>query len=90
MGELDDASGFRSALGTLDATSVMLRPERIDAAGARLVAFIGDDPAPHELSATRSGDHFVTGRIDGDPLYVAAIIDGTPWLVATRRAWRWE
>jgi hypothetical protein len=90
MGELDEAGTFRSVLGTLDAASVALRPEHVDTAGARLVGFLGDDPTPHELPATRTGDRFVTGPIAGDPLYVAAIIDGTPWLVATRRARRWE
>jgi hypothetical protein len=90
MGELDAAGTFRSVLGALDATSVTLRPEHVDAAGARLVAFAGDDPAPHDLPASRTGDRFVTGPIAGDPLYVAAIIDGTPWLVASRHVWRWE
>jgi uncharacterized membrane protein YphA (DoxX/SURF4 family) len=90
MGELDETGTFRSVLGALDATSVALRPQHVDATGARLVAFIGDDPTPHELPATRTGDRFVTGHLDGDPLYVAAIIGGTPWLVATHRTWRWE
>jgi hypothetical protein len=90
MGELDTAGTFHTALGKLDATSVALRPENLDASGARLIAFVGEDPTPHELAATRSGDRFQTGRIEGDPLYVAAMIDGKPWLVATRRAWRWE
>lgn len=88
MGELDEAGAFHSVLGALDATSLTLRPAGLDTADARLVAFTGDDPTPHELSATRTGDRFVTGPIDGDPLYVAAVIGGTPWLVATRRAWR--
>ena len=90
MGELDAAGGFRSVLGTLDASSVTLHPQGIDATRVRLVAFIGDAPVPRELPATRDGDRFDTGRLGGDPLYVAAIIDGTPWLIATRRAWRWE
>ncbi len=92
MGELDEAGAFRSVHGALDATSVTLRPAGIAADGARLVAFVGDDPTPHPLSATRTGDRFVTGPVEGDPLYVAAILDdrGPPWLIATRRAWRWE
>jgi hypothetical protein len=90
MGELDEAGAFRSVLGAFDATSVTLRPVGIATAGARLVAFVGDDPTPHELPATRTGDRFATGPIDGDPLYVAAMVGDTPWLVATRRAWRWE
>ncbi|HEX3761770.1 MAG TPA: hypothetical protein VHW23_23890 [Kofleriaceae bacterium] len=90
MGELDDTGAFRTVLGTIDDTSVTLRPQGLDTAAARLVGFVGDDPTPHELPATRTGDRFATGHLDGDPLYVAAMIDGTAWLVATRRAWRWE
>ncbi|TMQ22429.1 MAG: hypothetical protein E6J90_12410 [Deltaproteobacteria bacterium] len=90
MGELDDTGRFRSALGTLDDTGATLQPQNLDAAGAHLVVYTGDDPTPHDLPATRSGDRFVTGPIAGDPLYVVAIIEGAPWLVATRRAWRWE
>jgi hypothetical protein len=92
MGELDAAGTFRCALGTLDDTGVTLRPQHLDTSAARLVIYTDDSPTPHELAAPRDGDgnHFRTGRIDGDPLYVAAIIDGTPWLVATRKAWRWE
>jgi hypothetical protein len=90
MGEIDATGTFRTALGALDRTGVTTRPQQLDTTHARLVTFIGDDPTPHDLPATRSGDRFVTGPIAGDPLYVAAVIDGTPWLVATRRAWRWE
>jgi hypothetical protein len=89
MGELD-AGTFRSVLGTLGATTVTLHPEHVDASSARLIAFVGDDPAPRDVAATRTGDRFDTGEIDGDPLYVAAVIDGRPWLVGSRRAWRWE
>jgi hypothetical protein len=90
MGELDATGRFRSVLGTLDDTGVTLRPQHVDTTTARLVVYAGDSVTPRDLPATRDGDHFATGRIDGDPLYVVAIIDGTPWLVATRKAWRWE
>lgn len=90
MGELDAAGQFRSVMGTLDATGVTLQPRGVDTTGARLVTYVDDDPTPHELPATRSGERFTTGPITGDPLYVVAIIDGTPWLVASRRGWRWE
>ena len=90
MGELDETGAFRTVLGTLDDASVTLGPQGIDTAAARLIRFVGDDPTPHELPATRTGDRFATGKIDGDPLYVAAVIGDTTWLVATRRVWHWE
>lgn len=90
MGELDASGTFRTVLGTLDARGVTLRPQQVDTAGARLVAYTDDRSVPREISAPREGERFLTGPIDGDPLYVVAIIDGTPWLVATRKAWRWE
>jgi hypothetical protein len=90
MGELDDTGRFRTVLGALDDRGVTLRPKAIDTAGARLVKYIDDRPAPHDVPATREGDRFITGPIDGDPLYVVAVIADTPWLVATRKAWRWE
>ena len=90
MGEIDGSGRFRSVLGTLDGTGVTLRPQNIDARAAHLVIYTDDDPTPHDLTASRAGDRFTTGHLEGDPLYVAAIIDGTSWLVATRKAWRWE
>jgi hypothetical protein len=90
MGEIDASGAFRSVLGSIDDTGVTLRPQHVDTAGARLIAYVDDSSVPREIAATRSGDRFATGRIDGDTLYVAAVIEGTPWLVATRRAWRWE
>jgi hypothetical protein len=89
MGEID-AGRFRTVLGSLDITGVTLRPQQLDPSSATLVAFTGDDPTPHPLPAVHIANRFTTGPISGDPLYVAAIIDGTPWLVASRRAWRWE
>jgi hypothetical protein len=90
MGELDASGAFRTVLGALDARGVTLRPQHVDTAGARLVAYTDDRSVPREISAPREGERFLTGPIDGDPLYVVAIIDATPWLVATRKAWRWE
>ena len=90
MSELDGAGRFRSVLGKLDDTGVTLRPQNVDTTAARLVIYTDDSPTPHELTASRTGDRFATGPIDGDPLYVVAMIEGTPWLVATRKAWRWE
>lgn len=90
MGELDGAGTFRTVLGALDTHGVTLRPQNVDTAGAQLIAYTDDRPTPREISASRDGDRFLTGPIDGDPLYVVVVIGGTPWLVATRKAWRWE
>lgn len=90
MGELDGAGRFRTVLGTLDDTGVTLRPQNLDTASAHLVIYAGDDLTPRDLTATRAGDRFTTGPIEGDPRYVVAVIDGTPWLVAAHQKWRWE
>lgn len=90
MGEIDAHGAFRTVLGKLDVEGVTLRPQHVDTTGAHLVIYTDDRPVSHELAAPRDGDRFITGAIEGDPLYVAAVIDGTPWLVAMRRAWRWE
>lgn len=90
MGVLDEDGTFHTVRGTMDATSVTMRPQNVDARDARLVAYREDRPTPHDVSATRTGDRFDTGAIAGDPLYVAAIIAGEPWLVASRKAPLWE
>ena len=91
LGELRDDGSFRSVLGTLSATTVELRARGVDTTGARLVYYADDRPISWELAATRtSGDRFTIGKLDADPVYVVAVIDGVPWLVATRRSWRWQ
>jgi hypothetical protein len=90
MGEIDADGVFHSVLGKLDDAVVTPRPEHVATAGARLVGFVDDKPEPHPIAAARVGERFVTGPIAGDPLFVAEVIDGTTWLVATRSAWRWE
>jgi hypothetical protein len=91
MAEIDSQGTFKTALGSVDDDGVTLKPQNLDTANARLVIFIEDQPIAHEQPVSaRQGDRFVTGKIEGDPLYVAAMIDGQAWLVATRRAWKWE
>lgn len=90
MGELAADGTFRTVLGTMDDHGVTLAPQNLDASTARLQVFVDDDETPHDVPATCSGNRFTTGRIAGDTVYVAAVIDGAPWLVATRKAWRWE
>jgi hypothetical protein len=87
--ELRDGT-FHSVIGKLAGDGVDLHPVNVDTANVKLLVYRDDDPTPHELPATRSGDHFATGPIDGDLIYVVAVIDGTPWLAASRRLWKWE
>lgn len=89
-GEILPDGTFRSLLGRLTAGGVELRPQHLDARGARLVYFADDRPEPIELGGARSGDT-VAVQIDADPVYIAAEIEGRHWLVAWRRPpWRWE
>jgi hypothetical protein len=89
-GEIDRDGVFRTALGAIGPSDVTLRPQGLDAGGARLSAYRDDGLEPHELTSQRDGDRFLTGAIAGDPLYVVATIEGRAWLVGSRKAWRWE
>jgi hypothetical protein len=89
-GEIDRDGTFRTVLGTIGASDVTLQPRGVDATGARLRVYRDDELAPRELTGDRTGDRFLTGPLEGDPLYVVAMIDGHAWLVGSRKAWRWE
>ncbi len=84
-GELHADGTFRTVLGTLTGTTLELRPRNIDAREVRLVYYKDDDPTPIDLPAARTGDRFALPQLAGSPLYIVAIIDGTPWLVASRK-----
>ena len=88
--ELGADGSFHTVLGALTATTSTLRPQLVDTTHTHLVYFAGDRPTAIELPATRAGDTFTFAAIQGDPIYVAAVIDGTTWLVGTRKAWRWQ
>jgi hypothetical protein len=88
-GELDRGV-FRTVLGTLGKTDVELRPQGVDATTAQLSYYADDEITPHPLTGARTDNRFATGAIDGDSVYVVATIDGKPWLVGSRRGWRWE
>ena len=90
MGEIDEVGAFHSLLGTMDDTTVTMHPQRVDATRVHLVIYEDDRPVSRELTAGRNGDVFTTGPLDGDTLYIVALIEGKPWLVAARRRWRWE
>lgn len=84
-GELHADGTFRSVLGTLNGTTLELRPHNVDARELRLVYYKDDEPTPIPLEATRTGDRFELPVLTGSPLYIVAIIGDTPWLVATRK-----
>jgi hypothetical protein len=89
-GEIDRDGSFRTALGAIGERDVTLRPRGLDASGARLSVYRNDSLVPQDLSSPRDGDRFLTGTLDGDPLYVVATINSQAWLVGSRKAWRWE
>jgi hypothetical protein len=90
VGEVHEDGTFRSVLGRFDGDTVELQPRGVDPTTARLVYYADDHPTPIELPAVRNGNRFQVGKLAGDAVYVVALIDGTPWLVATRRAWKWQ
>ncbi len=74
----------------MTADTVQLRPQGLDAQGARLVYFADYRPEPIELGGTRTGDT-VAVKLAPNPVYVAAEALGRRWLVAWRRpTWRWD
>jgi len=89
-GEIDRSGAFHTVLGTIDGTGVALRPVGLDASGAQLSYYRDDTLQPLPIKSERTGDRFLTGPLDGDPIYVVATIGSDRWLVASRRAWRWE
>ena len=83
-GELLPGGTFRTLLGTLRGATLELRPQGLALGDVRLVAYADDRPQPIELSATRTGDRFELAQLPAGPLYIVAIVDGTPWLAARR------
>ena len=84
MAEIRDDGTYRTALGKLDAGRVTLHPQGITAAPDKLVYYKDDVPQPLDLPAQPLPD------LDANPLYIVAIIDGVPWLVATDKHWVWH
>jgi hypothetical protein len=84
-GELDTAGTFRSALGRLDGDRATTAPRGLDLAAAPLIAYRDDQPEPLAVPATRDPTGFaLAAPLAGDPVYLAAVVDGRPWLVAHR------
>lgn len=82
--EVGEGGAFRTLLGTLRGNTLELRPRGIDTRDVKLVYYASDRPQPIELQATRTGDRFALPPISGTPVYIVAIVDGVPWLAATR------
>jgi hypothetical protein len=100
LGTYGEGGHFATVLGELADTprgtlEVTLHPIGVDASRARLAYVVDDLPVLHDLPGTRTGDRFEVTRPEGDPLYIVALIPDatgaeTPWLVASRAAWRWQ
>ncbi|MBS1118328.1 MAG: hypothetical protein H6Q90_556 [Deltaproteobacteria bacterium] len=90
LAEVREGGTFRSVLGRFDGDAVELQPRGLDVATVQLVYYADDHPTPIALPATRDGNRFAVGKLAGDAIYVVALIEGTPWLVATKRAWKWQ
>ncbi len=84
-GELRADGTFRTVLGSWTGTTLELRPQNVDARDVQLVYYKDDEPQPIPLTATPTGNRFELPALTGSPIYVVAIIDGTPWLVASRK-----
>ncbi|CAN5880817.1 hypothetical protein BH11MYX3_BH11MYX3_42370 [soil metagenome] len=84
-GELHPDGSFRTLMGSLRGNTLELRPRGIDTSSVRLVYYRDDEPTPIDLAAPRTGDRFELPALPGSPLYVVAIVDGTPWLAASRK-----
>jgi len=100
MGELLPDGTFRTALGRFEgepgarsehALLTMHLSSIPEPAQDKLVYFRDDLPEPIDITASRSGATWDLAYepIAGYPLYFVAILDGTPWLVASYAPWRW-
>ena len=74
---------YRTVLGKLDQGRVTLKPQGLEVHDPRLVYYKDDVPQPIELPVQPV-------ELDGNPIYIVAIIDGKPWLVATEKHWVWN
>ncbi len=86
MGELRPDGSFHSYLGTLRGTpgtagAALVLPPALPR-DAKLVYFRDDLPERYDLVD-------IAKPIEGDPLYFAAEVAGTPWLVAVYEPWHW-
>ena len=92
VGEITPDGTFRSLLGALEGTTLRIAPRNIAVTNPTLVYYRDDVPTPIPLAAPFANDRFdLSGLlIEGNPQYFVAIVDGTPWLVASRSRWVWN
>ena len=90
LAEIRDDGTYRSVLGTLADGQATLARRGVEGQEVQLAYYRDDAPAPIPLQATREGDRFAIGELEGNPIYVVATIAGTPWLVATAKHWVWN
>ena len=83
MAEYREDGTYRTVLGKLDQGRVTLKPQGLEVHDPRLVYYKDDVPQPIELPVQPV-------ELDGNPIYIVAIIDGKPWLVATEKHWVWN
>jgi hypothetical protein len=100
MGELLPDGTFRTALGRLDgapgasserAAVTLQLADIAEPQTATLVYFRDELPRPIEIPVERDGARWDLAYqpIEGHPIHFVAILDGTPWLVATYAPFRW-
>jgi hypothetical protein len=92
VGELLPDGTFNTLLGTQRGNpgtpnARIELPRALD--GAKVVYYRDDVPTPIELTTITGNTIDLAKPIDGSPLYVVAIVDGKPWLVASYTASRW-
>lgn len=100
LGELSPDGTFRSALGRIhgapgagsENVGLEMRLRGIAApTTSKLVYYRNELPQPIEIPVEASGGRWDLGYqpITGNPLHFVAILDGTPWVIATYAPWTW-
>ncbi len=90
-GEVTADGAVRSVRGRWHATTIELAPEGVEVTGeVHFLLYERDMPTPTALPTRRIGPAtWELGAITADPAWLVVVIDGTPWLAASRRSWRW-
>ncbi|MGN6106974.1 MAG: hypothetical protein ACTHU0_17850 [Kofleriaceae bacterium] len=95
-GELSADGTFRTLLGRIGPgdpsgkDTLVTKPQGLDPAGATLLYYADDRPISQPLAAELRGAIFTFDRVAADPVYFVARLGDTPWLVASKRSWKWQ